>query len=88
MNQDIKYLNDFLTNQSMSRKIKSYSKLFEALGGKWKYDNVTCWFCDDGRRFIARTTAGYYLYGDGTPKRIVIFYKKITTIIGDHEILL
>lgn len=51
------------------------------LGGKWKYDGVCGWHCDDGVRHVYRCSAGvdewdnplgppeYWLYGQGTPKR-------------------
>ena len=50
----------------------------KSLGGKWTYDKTCCWFCDDGRRFIAHVAMhnrakGYYLYlyGVGKPKEII-----------------
>lgn len=42
-------------------------------GGKWKYDGKCCWWCDDGKRHVARVAmdcmdenspAGYCLYSD------------------------
>ena len=36
-------------------KAKALSK---ALGGRWKYDGMTAWWCDDGRRHVARVCAG------------------------------
>jgi hypothetical protein len=81
------------------RKIKSHSKLFEALGGKWAYDNG-CWWCDDGRRFIARVQTcthddyckcpiKYYLYGEEKSKIISFAAKKLKNPeINEHEITL
>ena len=59
--------------------------LGKALGGRWTYDGVTTWRCDDGVRSVARCLPSgcfyeghdgecghapeYWLYGDGTPRR-------------------
>lgn len=67
-------------------KIKSKAKwLGEVLGGKWKYDGETTWWCDDEIRSVARVHCGakdingefesgylpeYWLYGNGTPQSI------------------
>ena len=67
-------------NRPRSRSRAAY--LAEVFGGKWKYDGVTTWRCDDGRRRVSRVSAGvdefdnevspphYYLYGDGVPHRV------------------
>ena len=50
------------------------------LGGKWKYDGHTAWWCDDEKRYVARTAdlyngddeyapPSYWLYSDETPRR-------------------
>jgi hypothetical protein len=64
-------------------RCKSKVKIFaKVLGGVWKYDGICMWWCDDGKRSVARYSAGvdewdnelgppqYWLYGDGIPKRI------------------
>lgn len=64
----------------------SYAKLLgKEFGGSWRYDGCTTWWCDDGRRHVARTASDfyddgdrpgpptYYLYEDGHAPRIVRF---------------
>lgn len=57
--------------------------LSKTLGGKWTYDGVCSWVCDDGERQVTRTHCGafdhqgeaidgpphYWLYGFGLPQR-------------------
>jgi hypothetical protein len=55
-------------------------RLSELFGGKWKYDNQTTWWCDDGKRHVSRCCSAfdesemapsqYWLYGDGGPKLV------------------
>ena len=63
------------------KKVNKSKLLSQALGGKWKYDGISCWWCDDDKRHVARTSscscddtcnhpAIYYLYGNGVPKII------------------
>jgi hypothetical protein len=60
----------------------NYAKhLAKNLGGKWTYDQMCSWRCDDGERRVSRYSAGvdefdnevgppqYWLYGDGAPRR-------------------
>jgi len=62
------------------------ANLDKTLGGKWKYDGVTTWYCDDGLRRVSRCSAGvdefdnelgpaqYWLYEEGkTPRRAECF---------------
>lgn len=61
---------------------KSKAKqLAEKYGGKWKYDGISSWWCDDNLRHVARVSTNsydepgyfppaYYLYGDGIPSLI------------------
>ncbi|MHA2279906.1 MAG: hypothetical protein ACXAC5_03390 [Promethearchaeota archaeon] len=50
-------------------------------GGKWKYDGVTSWWCDDGKRHVSRTAScmcddicnhppRYFLYGKDEVREI------------------
>lgn len=71
--------------------LKSVSKakqLAKTLGGKWKYDGVGAWWCDDKKRHVARVAGcscddecehppRYYLYGDGIPKMIRFYGTEI-----------
>lgn len=64
--------------------MKSKAKLLgEKHGGKWTYDGVSSWWCDDGKRHVSRVHtggfdvngeampgSGYFMYGEGAPKRI------------------
>jgi hypothetical protein len=70
--------------------------LEKTLGGKWKYGNPGCWYCDDQIRMIVRCSAGtdefdnqvgtpqYWLYGDGSPRRAekYIYQKEIKLSIS------
>ena len=63
--------------------------LAKHLGGKWTYDGVATWWCDDDKRSVARcgqlidpewsddTRREYWLYGDGTPRRAERYLTKI-----------
>lgn len=66
------------------RRIRSKAAyLSNKYGGKWKYDGVATWYCDDKKRSVSRTAnmlydgndnygdTDYYLYGDGETRRIV-----------------
>lgn len=67
------------------RRGKSISQaLAKEFGGKWTYDDQADWWCDDDVRHVGRRSAclcddycdhppSYYLYGDGTPERILIY---------------
>ena len=55
--------------------------LEEHFGGKWEYDHICSWWCDDDKRHVTRTAscmcddpcwhpARYFLYGDGDPVEI------------------
>jgi hypothetical protein len=51
-------------------------------GGRWTYDGMASWHCDDEKRFVSRCSRGvdqfddplpgcdYVLYGDGRPHYI------------------
>lgn len=40
------------------KRIKNKSKYFEQkFGGKWKYDGVCRWECDDGKRSITKCSS-------------------------------
>lgn len=68
----------------VKRRSLSMTKLLEAtLGGTWKYDGCSDWWCDDEKRNVGRRSMDtmedfddplcppqYWLYGDGTPKLI------------------
>lgn len=56
-------------------------QLGKIYGGTWTYDGQASWWCDDGKRSVSRTNDGYdihgdpcgtayWLYGDGTPRRV------------------
>jgi hypothetical protein len=64
-------------------RVKSKVKILaRELGGKWKYDNICGWHCDDGIRSVYRRSAGvdewdnevgppqYWLYGNEAPRLI------------------
>ena len=72
-------------------RVKSIAKrLGEHLGGKWTYDRHSSWWCDDGKRHVARCSPGtddrdeqlgppmYYLYGGETPQRVIFGSKGIS----------
>ncbi len=53
--------------------------LSKQFGGKWTYDHICSWWCNDDKRNVNRVsscicddvcdhTPYYYLYGDVTPK--------------------
>ena len=49
----------------MSRKLAAAltsiaKRLGEKLGGKWKYDGCTTWWCDDGKRHVSRCCGDFY----------------------------
>lgn len=74
-------MGDLLSSIRISRRNISKS-LAKEYGGKWTYDNYTTWWCDDGIRHMSRVSADfdewgnqvghaqYYLYGDGTPRKL------------------
>jgi hypothetical protein len=63
---------------------KSKAKqLSDKFGGKWKYDGIATWWCDDEKRHVSRVCNNFYddfettpllkeyiLYGDGTPRHV------------------
>jgi hypothetical protein len=63
------------------RKISKTKYLEKHFGGKWEYDHVTSWWCDDGKRHVSRTATctcddlckcpvRYFLYGEEKAKEI------------------
>jgi hypothetical protein len=54
-------------------------QLEKNLGGKWKYDCMSTWWCDDGKRHVSRCSSmfddedrcppQYWLYEDGKAPR-------------------
>ena len=63
----------------------SYCKfLAKVYGGKWRYGAPCYWVCDDGKRYVAKVSAGVdewddpigpptkWLYGDGDPKKAAL----------------
>jgi hypothetical protein len=63
---------DFWLASPRLNKTKYLEKHF---GGKWKYDGMASWWCDDGKRHVSRTAScycddkcnhlpHYYLYED------------------------
>lgn len=65
----------------------SKSKFLAAkYGGKWTYDRVATWHCDDGKRSVSRCCATYddeglcppqyWLYGSGQPE-LVCFHSNL-----------
>lgn len=66
-----------------TKKINISKWLEENYGGKWTYDYRTTWWCDDDKRHMSRVAScscddicnhspSYYIYGDGTPERIIL----------------
>lgn len=61
-------------------------------GGKWEYDHVAGWWCDDGKRAVSRCSASfdaegelpseYWLYGDGTPERVYFPFIKVKGVLS------
>lgn len=63
-------------------------QLAKSLGGKWKYDGMASWWCDDQVRSVSRcghlinpeysdeTAREYWLYGDGTPRRAEQYFTR------------
>jgi len=59
--------------------------LGKVLGGTWKYDGNTTWWCDDGKRHVSRCSSGvdeqdnptgpaqYFLYAEGESPRSITF---------------
>ena len=53
-------------------------------GGKWRYDNMATWWCDDEKRHMSRTAAfgdeeglapaQYWLYEKGKTPRMIHFH--------------
>ncbi len=70
----------------MAMKMKKFNKtkyLEEHYGGKWKYDYIGSWWCDDDKRHVSRTATcmcdepcicpcRYYLYDDDNEKSVEI----------------
>lgn len=60
------------------------ARLSKTYGGKWTYDNICTWHCDDGKRYVVRTAPcpqengerygppDYILYGDGPPRNVLL----------------
>lgn len=77
-----KYINPLKYIFEPIKKISKSKFLAEKYGGKWKFDGMACWWCDDGKRHVARTAScccddencgcpsQYWLYGDGTPEMV------------------
>ena len=53
-------------------------------GGKWRYDSMATWICDDNKRTVSRVKSCdcdsdcycpnyYYLYGDGIPVKVNLY---------------
>lgn len=69
-----------LDNLYSSPKINKTKYLEKHFGGKWKYDGVTSWWCNDDKRHVARTASymgddkwgpcRYFLYGEDIPIEI------------------
>ena len=65
------------------KKLNITKYLREKFGGTWKYDGTSAWFCDDGKRHVARVAScfcdddycnappAYYLYEDGAKTKSV-----------------
>jgi hypothetical protein len=75
-------------------------RLSKHLGGKWAYDNLSTWWCDDNKRSVSRCSAGvdefdndlgpaqYWLYGDGNPRRAEQYMFKrpsLLTLLKDSQ---
>lgn len=59
----------------MTNKVKGRTfsqRLSNAFGGKWKYDSVSRWFCDDGSRHVGRTC--HVSDDEYAPARYVLYY--------------
>ena len=41
----------------MVKKLNKTKYLEEHFGGKWKYDHVCSWWCDDDKRNVTRTSS-------------------------------
>jgi hypothetical protein len=63
------------------KRINKTKYLNDNYGGKWKYDGINTWICDDCTRTVSRVASctcdyvcghspDYWLYGDGTPKPV------------------
>jgi hypothetical protein len=63
------------------KRINKTKYLNDNYGGKWKYDGICTWICDDCTRTVSRVASctcdyvcghspDYWLYGDGTPKPV------------------
>ena len=81
MNYLVGYFED--NKWEVARRPSKAKILAKALGGKWKYDGVTSWWCDDNKRHVSRCAAGheddgwapsYYLYITNEPAK-VLFWK-------------
>jgi|TARA_R100000093_G_scaffold66691_1_gene37926 hypothetical protein len=76
--------------------LKSKAKqLSEKLGGIWTYDGMSSWWCDDNQRHVSKVHTGgfdingeampgygYFLYGDGAPKRVYFSGVTIKSLLG------
>lgn len=63
-------------------------RLGKSLGGRWTYDGMVTWWCDDDKRSVSRcgqlidpefsdeTRREYWLYGDGTPRRAEQYFRR------------
>ncbi len=67
----------------IKRKQSKSVILAKIYGGKWEYDGVNTWWCDDKKRYVCRCAPPiiddfdekigppqYWLYGGGYPERV------------------
>ena len=79
MNPTFKTGINALLNPRVRSRSQALSKMY---GGKWKYDGMATWNCDDGVRSVVRTCGcsgdsdrctcltNYYLYGAGNAEAV------------------